>query len=228
MGVVNLETQIDEVRQQLRKCNVSKAKAQARLLAMKEGGMPIHDLDTVEDHIRSEMKTVTLDVESTSSNTLIAQPLSRTPSMRSTSNISDGRTSSAAERPGSEADTETGPTPGPDSSNYDQEDSDQEYEQPQQTRTSSSGAYDASAAGGWAGESWADDPTAAWGNESVPEPPPIVVETKYDEDPGQEVQQEPPPIEESYPDYGNEPAAEYGANDDANEGQEAVEEPIDG
>lgn len=99
VGVVNLETQIDEVRQQLRKCNVSKGKAKGRLIAMKEGGMGIHDLDSVEEHIRKEIQTVSLDVES--ANTLNPTPLSRTPSMKSTSNASDGRTSSAAaDRPG--------------------------------------------------------------------------------------------------------------------------------
>lgn len=187
--------------------------------------MPIHDLDTVEEHIRNEMKTVTLDVESTSSNTLNPQPLSRTPSMRSTSNVSDGRTSSAAaERPGSEADTETGPTPGPDSSNYDQEDSDQEYEQQPQQRTSSSGGYDANAAsaGGWTGE-WGDDPTAAWGSDAAPEPPQppvVVVETKYEE--SQEVAKE-EPVEKSYQE---ETYAGYG--DEGQEAEAVAEEVVDG
>ena len=87
VGQVNLETQIEEVKQQIRKCEISKCKAYARLTALKEGGMPVDDLNSIENRIKSEMKQSTLDVDTS------AQALSRTSSMKSTSDNPDGRTS---------------------------------------------------------------------------------------------------------------------------------------
>ena len=87
VGQVNLETQIEEVKQQIRKCDISKCKARARLTALKEGGMPVEDLNSLEARIKSEMKTASLEVDAAN------QALSRTSSMKST-NISenhDGR-----------------------------------------------------------------------------------------------------------------------------------------
>uniref|UniRef100_T1K9U1 SH3 domain-containing protein n=1 Tax=Tetranychus urticae TaxID=32264 RepID=T1K9U1_TETUR len=86
IGVVEIETRIDDIKQQLRKCDISRCKAEARLKAIKQAGMPIEDLEAIESQIASEMKQTSLDVD-------VAQPLSRTPSLRST-NISEGRVSS--------------------------------------------------------------------------------------------------------------------------------------
>lgn len=87
VGQVNLDAQIEEVKQQIRKCDISKCKARARLTALKEGGMPVEDLSAIEARIKTEMKQVSLDVETST------QALSRTSSMKST-NVSeshDGR-----------------------------------------------------------------------------------------------------------------------------------------
>lgn len=84
VGQVNLDTQIEEVKQQIRKCDISKCKARARLNALKEGGMPVEDLDAIDAKIRQEMKQVSLDVEPNT------QALSRTSSMKST-NVSENQ-----------------------------------------------------------------------------------------------------------------------------------------
>ena len=78
VGQVNLDAQIEEVKQQIRKCAISKCKARARLTALKEGGMPVEDLTSLETRIKAEMKQVSLDVDTS------AQALSRTSSMKST------------------------------------------------------------------------------------------------------------------------------------------------
>ena len=151
--------------------------------------------------------------------------------------------------------TETGPTPGPDSSGYDQDDSDNEYDQQPQVRAPSSGGYDSAAAAGasaqgWAGDSWTDDPAAAWGSgPAAPEPPPVVVESKYEDDYRRESEtaQEEVLKAESYPDsygteaenygegYGTESTyneatyeATYNEADYGTEGQEAASEVVDG
>lgn len=86
VGMVEIESRMDFLTQQLRKCEISKSKAEARLLAIKQSGMPIEDLEVVSNQIASEMRQTSLDVDS-------AQPLSRTPSVKSTT-MSDGRISS--------------------------------------------------------------------------------------------------------------------------------------
>lgn len=82
VGQVNLDAQIEEVKQQIRKCDISKCKARARLSALLEGGMPIEDLTALENRIKAEMKIVSLEVDTST------QALSRTSSMKST-NVSD-------------------------------------------------------------------------------------------------------------------------------------------
>lgn len=37
IGVVEIETRIDDIKQQLRKCDISRCKAEARLKAIKQG-----------------------------------------------------------------------------------------------------------------------------------------------------------------------------------------------
>lgn len=51
----DLEGKIIELKQQIRKSEASKLKVQARLRAMKEGGMPIHEWSAVEEEIRADM-----------------------------------------------------------------------------------------------------------------------------------------------------------------------------
>lgn len=85
-GHSNLESQIDEIKQQIRKCDISKAKAHARLTSIRESGMNVEDLDAHEANITFEMKqTLSLDVDTS------ALPLSRTPSLRSTKLNDEGR-----------------------------------------------------------------------------------------------------------------------------------------
>lgn len=178
VGQVNLEVQIDEVKQQIRKCLLSKHKAYARLMAIKESGLQVENLDELEARIKTEMKTVSLDVDTSN------QPLSRTPSMKS-SNVSDrddGR-ASGMDKSYSEDDNHT---PEPDQyvrDTYDQEDSDRETPAPSYNTASNQG--------GWAEEGWGNDPSQAWGNEpAVPAP------------------RLPEPIKESVPEVTYQPAAE--------------------
>lgn len=58
------------------------------LLFFPSGGMQIEDFEAVEQQIHSEMKQNSLDVD------VGHQPLSRTPSLRSTNVASEGRDSS--------------------------------------------------------------------------------------------------------------------------------------
>lgn len=92
VGMVEIDARLEDIKQQLRKCDISKAKAQARLLAIKESGMPIEDLEAIENQIADEMRQTSLDLE-------VPEPLSRTPSLRSTT-ISDGRVSAAENKSG--------------------------------------------------------------------------------------------------------------------------------
>lgn len=70
---------IEDIRQQIRKCEISKLKAQARLKVIKESGLEMEDFESVETQVTTEAsKTLSVDVVD------IGQPLSRTPSLRST------------------------------------------------------------------------------------------------------------------------------------------------
>lgn len=70
---------IEDIKQQIRKCEISKLKAQARLKVIKESGLEMEDFESVETQVTTEAsKTLSVDVVD------IGQPLSRTPSLRST------------------------------------------------------------------------------------------------------------------------------------------------
>lgn len=171
VGQVNLENQIEEVKQQIRKCDISKAKAYARLLAIREGGMDIEDLITLEANIKSEMKqaasTLDVDVGNTA--------LSRTPSVKSTGG-SDGR-GSGMDKSFSEEDTNH--TPEPEQyvrDSYDQDDSENERDTPysnqysnQYSNSQPATATNAASSGGWTAD-WGDDPSTAW---AANEPSPV-------------------------------------------------------
>lgn len=171
VGQVNLDNQIEEVKQQIRKCDISKAKAYARLLAIREGGMEIEDLITLEATIKNEMKAAssTLDVDNSHT------ALSRTPSVKSTDGTSDGRVSGMDK---SFSEDDTNHTPEPEQyvrDSYDQDDSDNERDTPYSSNQYSSNNNQTqqqqqqqqqgnSQSGGWTAD-WGDDPTAAWSSE---------------------------------------------------------------
>lgn len=70
---------IEDIKQQIRKCEISKLKAQARLKVIKESGLEMEDFESVETQVTTEAaKTLSVDVVD------IGQPLSRTSSLRST------------------------------------------------------------------------------------------------------------------------------------------------
>lgn len=95
-GQVDIESKIDDVRQQIRKSEISKMKAKARLQVIREsaymcacildlyslyfcitGGAEVDDFDAFECQVTQEIKQQSLDVE------MNINALSRTPSMRS-------------------------------------------------------------------------------------------------------------------------------------------------
>ncbi|CAG2184264.1 unnamed protein product, partial [Oppiella nova] len=86
---VDIENRIDDIKQQIRKCEISKLKAKARLEIIKKGGIEMEDFENFESQITTEIKqqSLSLDVDIG-----IGVPLSRTPSLRSTniSTYSDG------------------------------------------------------------------------------------------------------------------------------------------
>lgn len=155
VGQVNLEAQVDEVRQQLRKCETSKEKSKARLLAIKESGIFVDDLDAHENKIKSEMKTATLDVEGAN------QALSRTPSMKSStvSGAEDSRTDSRSPYGQRSLSEEEQPTPEPEQYVGDYEasyESDERGETPYQDNYQQQ-QQNWAETGGWgadAGEAW--------------------------------------------------------------------------
>lgn len=97
VGNVDIEQRVDELRQQKRKCQISKCKAEARLKALKEGGLSVECLELIEQNLSEEVENQMrqqqqqrqqekqrLEVTGSDPNDVI---LSRTPSLRST-NIS--------------------------------------------------------------------------------------------------------------------------------------------
>ncbi|CAG2100177.1 unnamed protein product [Medioppia subpectinata] len=86
---VDIENRIDDIKQQIRKCEISKLKAKARLEIIKKAGIEMEDFENFESQITTEIKqqSLSLDVDIG-----IGVPLSRTPSLRSTniSTYSDG------------------------------------------------------------------------------------------------------------------------------------------
>lgn len=54
-NIEDLESKVIELKQQMRKCEAAKSKAQARLTAIKEGGMQIEEWNAVEMEIRADM-----------------------------------------------------------------------------------------------------------------------------------------------------------------------------
>lgn len=76
-GQVDVENRIDEIRQQLRKCEISKLKAKARLQVIKDSGAEVEDFESFETQVASEIKQQLLDVDN-----MKIEALSRTPSMR--------------------------------------------------------------------------------------------------------------------------------------------------
>jgi alpha-D-ribose 1-methylphosphonate 5-triphosphate synthase subunit PhnG len=97
VGNVDLEQRIDELRQQKRKCQISKCKAEARLNALKDGGLTVECLEIIEQNLSEELEQQLrqqqekrqqekqrLEVTTGDVNDVT---LSRTPSLRST-NIS--------------------------------------------------------------------------------------------------------------------------------------------
>lgn len=189
VGQVNLEAQIDEVRQQIRKCDLSKSKAYARLMAIKESGLQVENLDELEARIKTEMKTVSLDVDSSN------QPLSRTPSMKS-ANVSDkgddGR-ASGMDKSCSEDDNHT-----PEPEQYVRDN----YEDDSEDRETPAPSYNAASnQGGWAEGTW-DDPSQGWGSAPVqvarvPEPAKTTVpEVTYNPPESQEFEERQEPQQE--------------------------------
>lgn len=224
VGQVNLETQIEEVKQQIRKCDISKAKAYARLLAIREGGMEMEDLITLEANIKSEMKAAasTLDVDPGH------MALSRTPSVKSTQG-SDGR-GSGMDKSFSEDDTNH--TPEPEQyvrDSYEQDDSENERDTPYLNQYSnqyaSSQANAATAAGPGSGSGWSadwGDPAAAWTEASlapaaataVPEPVPVPTATQAQEEQyTDEYNESLQPQEGSGDQVESTPYEEYGSNE---------------
>lgn len=55
VGNVDLEQRMDDLRQQARKSRISKCKAQARLLALREGGLSIESLEAIESNLAQEL-----------------------------------------------------------------------------------------------------------------------------------------------------------------------------
>ncbi|XP_074599300.1 FCH and double SH3 domains nervous wreck isoform X2 [Brevipalpus obovatus] len=162
VGMVEIESRIDFLTQQLRKCEISKSKAKARLLAIKQSGMPIEDLEGVINQIATEMRQTSLDVDS-------VQPLSRTPSVKSTT-MSDGRISSMENKSCSDDQPETA---GLESTPEPKEKVSSDIEAPESPIERESApsfnydTYDPSAA-------WSDyDANAAWGDTSADEQPTI-------------------------------------------------------
>lgn len=59
----DLEQKIIELKQQIRKCEAAKLKAQARLKVIKEGGMQIEEWSAVESEIRADMAQAQAEIE---------------------------------------------------------------------------------------------------------------------------------------------------------------------
>lgn len=110
VGNVDLEQRMDELRQQTRKSQISKCKAEARLLALREGGLSIESFEAIESNLAQELalrqqqeKEKQLQKEQqqqdkqrleVSGGTEGEEALSRTSSLRSTNISPDlGRTS---------------------------------------------------------------------------------------------------------------------------------------
>lgn len=74
---MDIESRIDEIRQQIRKCEISKMKAKARLQIIRESGAEVEDFESFENQVTQEIKQQSLDVD------MNLASLSRTPSMRS-------------------------------------------------------------------------------------------------------------------------------------------------
>ncbi|XP_054163435.1 protein nervous wreck-like [Oppia nitens] len=182
---VDIENRIDDIKQQIRKCEISKLKAKARLDIIKNAGLEIEDYESFEAQVTTEVKqqSLSLDVDIG-----IGVPLSRTPSLRSTniSTYSDGGRISSLDGNRSDdqqTDTDHYQTPEPDltsgrsgrpeSSSSDQlESPDREYKystsSDQQKYSTSS--FDAQQSQGWTDydptqPAWEDEPPAQEVNE---------------------------------------------------------------
>ncbi|KAI1278765.1 F-BAR and double SH3 domains protein 2 [Halotydeus destructor] len=167
VGQVNLESQIDEIKQQIRKCDVSKSKAYSRLNAVRESGMTVEDLDALETTINQEMKQQLNSLGIETGDTA----LSRTPSLRSTKIGEDGRASAAENKSFSDNDNEN-PTPEPDnymnqSHDYDDDSDERDLSTPALNNGNNGQQYDNTAqdwgAGGW-------EETPAWQETPAAEP----------------------------------------------------------
>ncbi|OTF83601.1 SH3 domain containing protein, partial [Euroglyphus maynei] len=182
-GQVEIENRIDEIRQQLRKCEISKLKAKARLQAIKDSGAEVDDFIAFELQVTNEIKQ-SLDVDN-----LNLGSLSRTPSMRSQSELEAKFSKSESENVSQTIRPES-------SSSIEQLDSpDRELLQMGTSIESTSPAPTSAIYSAANQISWGDyDPTQAWDNEShsVPPPPPdsTTVGNGFNDD-GQQKQQQP-------------------------------------
>ncbi|XP_075676015.1 F-BAR and double SH3 domains protein 2-like isoform X2 [Dermatophagoides pteronyssinus] len=156
-GQVEIENRIDEIRQQLRKCEISKLKAKARLQVIKESGAEVEDFIAFESQVTNEIKQQSLEVDN-----LNLTSLSRTPSMRSHSDLEAKLSKSETENIGHQ-------TVRPESSSsIEQLDSpDRELLQMGTSIESTSPAPTSAAYSAVNQTSWGDyDPAQAWDNES--------------------------------------------------------------
>ncbi|KAH9511908.1 F-BAR and double SH3 domains protein 2 [Dermatophagoides farinae] len=187
-GQVDIENRIDEIRQQLRKCEISKLKAKARLQAIKESGAEVEDFIAFEAQVATEIKQQSLEVDN-----LNLTSLSRTPSMRSHSEL-EAKLSSKSES--ENVSTGGHQTVRPESSSsIEQLDSpDRELLQMGTSIESTSPAPTSAAYSAANQTSWGDyDPTQAWDNEpSVPTAATTTVSNAYNgiNEDGQQQQQQ--------------------------------------
>ncbi|KPM08398.1 SH3 domain containing protein 5 [Sarcoptes scabiei] len=161
VGQVDIENRIDEIRQQLRKCEISKTKAKARLQIIKESGAEIDDFIGFEAQVSQEIKQQSLDVDA------MNLPLSRTSSMRShaevESRISKNETENSYQneiRPESSSSIEQLDSP------------DREALQPNASGENTTPVPTSSSIGlfshsGLQPQSWSYDPTQAWEDEPI-------------------------------------------------------------
>ncbi|RWS17284.1 SH3 domain containing protein 5-like protein [Dinothrombium tinctorium] len=148
VGQVDIESRIDDIKQQLRKCDISKVKAEARLIAIRDCGMQVDDLNHIESQITTEMKQSSLDVD------VAPLPLSRTPSVRSNKENEGGRYSSMEAKSFSDEQNDYQPSPTPEPGEVITHLEVGESPEPEQSATYQYESYEAS---------WNDyDPTAAW------------------------------------------------------------------
>lgn len=150
VGQMDLEQRIEDLKLQKRKCDLNKTKAKARLLVMRKGGLNVDDLDAIELQITNELEEQ-LEKQQREKQMLAVNQgqdaaLSRTPSLRSETNVSPdlGRISVMENKSQSEERQEFNDTPEPMSSENDLSEDQAQYQQTWEE-------YDANAAWGSTG-----------------------------------------------------------------------------